>query len=338
MKNKKVSYLLLAVVLLTGIAFFGCEQFGTGGDVSSILYGKWKLDNENLPDGVNLTVSFGVSGNFDLAASADVDKLLELIGDGSLIDTRVECPECYGSGIDYWRGEECYYCDGTGYVESDSSIFDFLNEIDIAEFINVKTLTLEIRGTYSDDGTSITLTPTGIKSNVFGLTTSALKKVYGQYLNEILDMLAGSSDINVLIRGLLDLINVNDILFEVDKNFSGWVGTPQIKNILNYSYDKVNTLFKNKLVQLGLTEDDLADYFGENDEEEYPIIQSLSELNINEQDLMIISALYYVKLMLNEVKDNINERIDSMLAEIISPIGYELESGILALYGMVFTR
>jgi len=329
MKNKRIACFILTAALLSGIMFFGCEQFGTGGDISNILYGRWNLTNDNLPDGINLSVNFGVSGSFNLTASADVDALLELIADSDL-ETYEVCPICGGFGV--YLDEECFYCDGEGSIkiENDNNSSNILDGIDLTEFINVKTFTLEIRGTYSDNGDFITIAPTEIKSNVFGAATSALRKVYGQNLNEILSIIGGGSEENDLIRKLLDLFNVNDILSELDKNLSGWVGTPQIKNILNYSYNTINSLLTNKLNMLGITEEELADYLEGDEEEQYPYLQSLSESDISKADLMIVTMLYSVKMTLNEVIKNTEEYLDSLFAE-IPPVKYELESGSLTL-------
>ena len=304
MINKKISYLILAVVLISGISFFWCEQFGSGGDINNMLYGKWTP--ADLPDGINLSVSFRVGGSFNLNVSTDVAVLLELIEGG-------------------FPGDQ-----------PNEQMWEY-DEINIADLINVKTLTFEIRGTYSDYDSIISVTPTEIRSNAFTVVISAFRKIYGEYYYQILDMVFGGTEESALIRKVLDMININDILSELNKNLSGWVGTPQLKTILNYSYNRINSLLITKLAELGITEKDLEGYLGGEDDDEGLYFQTLSEPEISE-DLMIAVMLYSVKISLKEVVDNADEMFDSLFSQIIPPFEYDLEDGFLSLYGMTFTR
>lgn len=318
--KKKLWYGILTIVLFSGIIFFGCDgTFGTGGDLNNFLPGQWRLsDTGEAPEGIGVRINFSLHGRFSLEANMDVALILEMLQYGKVIQE--VCPECDGSGY-YYYGDECYYCGGTGYIDSEIDM-NFFENFDLTELKNLKTITLEVRGTYTDNGDTISVYPTGIKSNAFGAAISVLRSVYNEMFSELFQ------DTPAYISDLVNIINIPEIFNELNKNLSGWVEAPQIKNFLDYLLTNVDSSLKTRLAKAGLTENDLQNMFGGDEENE-------------EDDLdPVLYYLYFAKINIKEAIDNMDDLISEMLAEAIPPIPYELNDGLLFIseMDMTFTR
>jgi hypothetical protein len=320
MIRKNIWLGMLAILFIIGFTLTGCdENFGNSGLADPIV-GRWVISE----DGIDVNLGIRRNGNISFTARMNAEMHLDLIqGDGRCWDCNgtgydsEECWDCNGTGF-YggvcWscagEGEiiygECWSCDGTG--ESDSS-FPF----DLSHFINVKELTLEIRGSYYAAADAIYISPTGLRSNAFGIVISALRSLLSGSLNDsiydlLLDMGLDSDPIEAILgelEGILNIIDINGILNMLDNDLNrGWIGEQQLKNILGYAINLIKKIS--------------------------------SEFDMPEREEVEgeegIGGIDEILDRLQEMHDNVFEMISDI------PIEYDLNGDELTIFGLEFTR
>ena len=228
---KKLWLAALLFALVLGFSVTGCGEDdgdGNGGSVDDKkLAGTWNLnlsnipESESIPKGSKIELKLTRSGTFEAAATVSSSFIIDMISE-----------DMFGEG-EPEEGE-----DGPA-MPSVSEIKKIMENI-----LGKKDVTAGIKGSFDSKDGFITVRPNAVKASYLTGAIDEINKQLKDTNSFIYEAVSAyAEEYGITIK------DVQNFLAELKKNVSGWIGTKQAQNMLNYVIKNFKTKLDDEVIE-----------------------------------------------------------------------------------------